>query len=131
MKEVNEGRRSALKKLGLGTGAVYVAPAVTALVVPQHATATSSSGSSSTSLVIVSQPISGFIDIQFDSSLNYSSSNTVTITVNGTVVNTTYSQQYSNGDVNFVNSSGSAPTLVSGTTYVVTVDSTTTYNVTF
>ena len=45
-KEVNEGRRSALKKLGLTTGAVYVAPAVTALVVPQHATATSSSGSS-------------------------------------------------------------------------------------
>ena len=42
-KEVNEGRRSALKKLGLTTGAVYVAPAVTALVVPQHATATSSS----------------------------------------------------------------------------------------
>lgn len=44
--EINEGRRSALKKLGLGTGAVYVAPAVTALVVPRHATATSSSGSS-------------------------------------------------------------------------------------
>jgi hypothetical protein len=51
MKQVNESRRSALKKLGLGTSAVYVAPAVTALVVPQHATATSSSSSSSSSLV--------------------------------------------------------------------------------
>ena len=46
--EVNKGRRSALKKLGLTTGAVYVAPAVTALVVPQHATATSSSSGGTT-----------------------------------------------------------------------------------
>lgn len=46
MEEIDEGRRNALKKLGIGTGAVYVAPTVTALVVPTHATATSSSGGS-------------------------------------------------------------------------------------
>ena len=49
MTNANESRRSALKKLGLGTGAVYVAPAVTALVVPKHATATSTSSSSGSS----------------------------------------------------------------------------------
>jgi len=47
MEKNNESRRDALKKLGLGAGAVYVAPAVTALVVPRHASATSVSGGGS------------------------------------------------------------------------------------
>jgi hypothetical protein len=38
---MNESRRDALKKLGLTTGAVWAAPAVTSLVVPRHASATS------------------------------------------------------------------------------------------
>ena len=46
-------RRSALKKLGLGTGAVYVAPAVTALMVPQHATATSTTSGATTAAITV------------------------------------------------------------------------------
>ena len=38
---MEESRRSALKKVGLATGAVWAAPAVTSLVVPRHASATS------------------------------------------------------------------------------------------
>ena len=63
MQTNTDTRRSALKKLGLGTGAVYVAPAVTALVVPQHATATSSSATSSSVLTAPSSgDISAFLD---------------------------------------------------------------------
>jgi len=38
---MEESRRSALKKLGLTTGAVWAAPVVTSLIVPKHAAATS------------------------------------------------------------------------------------------
>lgn len=43
---MNDSRRKALKKLGLTSGAIWAAPVVTGLVVPQHATATSVSGGS-------------------------------------------------------------------------------------
>lgn len=46
MTQINTSRREALKKLGLTSTAVWVTPSVAALVVPTHATATSSSGSS-------------------------------------------------------------------------------------
>lgn len=45
MSNVNKSRREALKKLGIGTGVAWAAPAVTVLVVPTHAQATSSSAS--------------------------------------------------------------------------------------
>ena len=51
-KKINESRRGVLKKLGLTTGAAYVVPAVTALVVPQHATATSSSVLTTSGIVV-------------------------------------------------------------------------------
>ena len=44
---MEESRRSALKKLGLTTGAVWAAPAISSLIVPSHAAATSISSSSS------------------------------------------------------------------------------------
>jgi hypothetical protein len=47
MKNVIESRRNAIKKLGITSGAAWVAPAVTALVVPKHASATSVSASGS------------------------------------------------------------------------------------
>lgn len=43
---MDQSRREALKKLGIGTGVAWAAPAVTVLVVPTHAQATSSSGGS-------------------------------------------------------------------------------------
>ena len=49
MQTNTDTRRSALKKLGITSGAAWIAPTVATLVVPKHATATSSSSSSSSS----------------------------------------------------------------------------------
>ena len=46
MQTNTDTRRSALKKLGITSGAAWIAPTVATLVVPKHATATSSSSSS-------------------------------------------------------------------------------------
>ena len=56
-------RRSALKKLGITSGAAWIAPTVATLVVPKHATATSSSATSSSVLTAPSSgDISAFLD---------------------------------------------------------------------
>ena len=49
MKTNTDTRRAALKKLGITSGAAWVAPTVATLVVPKHATATSTSSSSGSS----------------------------------------------------------------------------------
>ncbi len=42
LKDIDKPRRDSVKKLGVAAGAAWVAPAVTSLVVPRHASATSS-----------------------------------------------------------------------------------------
>ena len=60
---MDQSRRDALKKLGIGTGAAWAAPAVTVLVVPQHAHATSSSSSSASAVGTYSFPAGGQVTI--------------------------------------------------------------------
>ena len=125
-KEVNEGRRSALKKLGLTTGAVYVAPAVTALVVPQHATATSSSSSSVTAST-VAQASTGVFDVTFTlaSAITPPSSATLVIDgIGGSFANITLAYDLfgsTSTSLHYVNSTSVGSGATSGTdTYTLT-----------
>lgn len=52
MSEFNADRRNAVKKLGIGAGAAWVAPVVTGLVVPRHASALSTCDFTQESLTV-------------------------------------------------------------------------------
>ena len=138
---MTQSRRDALKKLGIGTGVAWSAPAVTALVVPQHATAASSSSSSSSSfdestltpgstLEFASTSAPGILialEVKI-TSLNDASGATVSVLYSSTPVSLTYYKTTGGGGAPYVYyfiSSAETYAVTSGTSYSVTVNSTT------
>ena len=117
---MDQSRRNALKKLGVGTSVAWAAPAVTVLVVPQHAHATSSSGSgsgSSTSVFVagVTYSVRGFgfrgnvYDISFVTPSSAAGQASFTGLTTGTLTRITGGDNFTTIDAQII-SFGAAPT---------------------